>query len=50
VIREAPYRVTALLDIGSLRALVLAHRNEAEDHIWLLREDPGYFAEVVFEA
>lgn len=50
VIREAPYRVPALLDLGSLRALVLARRNEVEDHIWLLREDPGYFAEVVFEA
>jgi hypothetical protein len=29
---------------------VSARRGEAEDHIWLLREDPGYFAEVVAEA
>ncbi|KAF1919321.1 hypothetical protein BDU57DRAFT_491555 [Ampelomyces quisqualis] len=49
IIREAPYGIPAVLNIGRLRALVSARANEAEDHIWLLREDPSYFAEVVFE-
>jgi hypothetical protein len=49
IIREAPYRVPQHLDLGQLRRLVSARTNEAEDHIWLLREDPGYFAEIVFE-
>jgi hypothetical protein len=49
IIREDPYRVPQHLDLGRLRRLVSARTNEAEDHIWLLREDPGYFAEIVFE-
>jgi hypothetical protein len=50
VAREAPYRVPGLLDLGHLKALVSAHRVDAEDHIWMLREDPGYFAEIVTNA
>jgi hypothetical protein len=49
VIREAPYRVPQHMDLSRLRTLVSARTNAAEDHIWLLREDPSYFAEVVFE-
>jgi hypothetical protein len=47
--REAPYRVPARLDLILLYALVSACKGAAEDHIWLLREDPSYFAEVVQE-
>ncbi|KAH7075133.1 hypothetical protein FB567DRAFT_453048 [Paraphoma chrysanthemicola] len=47
--REASYQVPARLDLGRLRGLVSACRSSAEDHIWSLREDPGYFAEVVTE-
>jgi len=50
VVREAPYHITALLDLGCLQALAQARKTEAEDHIWLLREDPGYFTETVSDA
>ena len=46
---EAPYRVPADLDFRRLQAIVAAKRSAAEDHIWSLREDPGYFAEIVGE-
>ncbi|KAI4150585.1 MAG: hypothetical protein L6R39_002233 [Caloplaca ligustica] len=42
-IEEAPYRVPDPFDIARLRTFVVARRNEAEDHIWSLREDPSYF-------
>ena len=48
-VREAPYQLPARLDLGRLQGLVSACRNSAEDHIWSLREDPGYFSEVVQE-
>jgi hypothetical protein len=44
---EAPYRVPAHLDFGRLRAVIFAKRSAAGDHIWGLREDPGYFADFV---
>jgi len=44
---EAPYRVPALLDFNRLKALVDAKRASVEDHIRGLREDPGYFADVL---
>ena len=47
VAAEAPYRVPAHLDLQRLQSLVSARRSAAEDHIWALREDPSYFAEVV---
>lgn len=47
--REAPYREPALLNLNSLQGLVSAYKGAAEDHVWLLREDPSYFAEVVQE-
>lgn len=44
---EAPYRVPLHLDFERLRAIIAAKRSAAEDYIWGLREDPGYFAEIV---
>jgi hypothetical protein len=44
---EAPYRLPARLDFNRLKALVNAKRSSVEDHIRGLREDPGYFADVL---
>ncbi|KAE8389414.1 hypothetical protein BDV23DRAFT_157235 [Aspergillus alliaceus] len=46
---EAPYRLPASLDFSRLRSIVAAKRSAAEDHIWALREDPGYFADVLLD-
>ncbi|PGH35131.1 hypothetical protein GX50_02053 [[Emmonsia] crescens] len=40
---EAPYRVPANIDFERLLAVFAARRSAAVDHIWALREDPGYF-------
>ncbi|KAL8726818.1 MAG: hypothetical protein Q9181_005915 [Wetmoreana brouardii] len=48
-ISEAPFRVPDRFDIGRLRSFITAKRDEAEDHIWLLREDPAYFKNAVLE-
>ncbi|KAI4192151.1 MAG: hypothetical protein LQ348_003254 [Seirophora lacunosa] len=48
-IEEAPYKVQDALDLDRLRPFIVARRNEAEDYIWCLREDPSYFHEVVLE-
>lgn len=40
---EAPYRQPANLDFARLATLLAAKRDEAADHLWSLREDPGYF-------
>ncbi|KAK3713180.1 cell agglutination protein Mam3 [Vermiconidia calcicola] len=42
---EMPYRMPEKPDVNRLKYLVSARRAAAEDHIWLLREDPGYFVE-----
>lgn len=42
---EAPYRVPANIDFGRITSLLGAKRDEAEDHLWSLREDPGYYAD-----
>ncbi|KAF9308773.1 hypothetical protein BG003_010626 [Podila horticola] len=44
-----PYSVPAKLDLGRLRELIAAKRSAAEDHVWSLREDPGYFADAILE-
>lgn len=44
---EAPYRVPARSDFERLKTVVDARRSGAEDHIRSLREDPGYFADVL---
>ncbi|KAI4644696.1 uncharacterized protein J4E78_009515 [Alternaria triticimaculans] len=41
-----PYGVPAQLSFGRLRCLISSKVGELEDHIWALREDPGYFSEV----
>ncbi|KAI9933596.1 hypothetical protein MW887_008069 [Aspergillus wentii] len=46
---EAPYRIPGSLNLSRLQGIVAAKRSAAEDHIWSLREDPGYFAEVVLD-
>ncbi|PGH00959.1 hypothetical protein GX51_05508 [Blastomyces parvus] len=40
---ESPYRVPASIDFERLRAVIAARRSAAADHVWALREDPGYF-------
>ncbi|KAF9329977.1 hypothetical protein BG006_007034 [Podila minutissima] len=44
-----PYSMPAKLDLGRLRDLIAAKRSAAEDHMWSLREDPGYFADTILE-
>lgn len=44
---EAPYRLPAQLNFARLKALVSAKRSAAEDHVRSLREDPGYFSDIV---
>ncbi|KAB2101763.1 hypothetical protein AG0111_0g9460 [Alternaria gaisen] len=46
---EAPYRLPAHLDFDRLKAMASAERNSREDHLWSMREDPGYFAEAMQE-
>lgn len=46
---EAPYRVPAQFDLGRVESLLAAKVSAEEDHVWALREDPGYFAEHVLE-
>jgi hypothetical protein len=46
---EAPYRVPARLDFARIEALLGAKVASADDHIWQLREDPGYFIEQLHE-
>ncbi|KAH0363530.1 hypothetical protein KCU65_g7338, partial [Aureobasidium melanogenum] len=44
---DAPYQIPAQLDLSRLSSLVSAKRSAVADHIWLLREDPSYFADCV---
>ena len=44
---EAPYRVPQELDLERIKSLVSARRSAAEDHLWLLRDDPNYFLETL---
>ncbi|KAH0565252.1 hypothetical protein GP486_001349 [Trichoglossum hirsutum] len=46
---EAPYRLPANLDLRQLESLVAAKLSAVEDHVWALREDPGYFARTVLD-
>lgn len=39
------YQVPHAMDFDALRDLVEAKRGDCEDHIWALREDPGYLLE-----
>ena len=44
---EAPYRVSLQFDFQHLQRLVDSKRAEAEDDIWTIRQDPGFFQESV---
>ncbi|KAF8860574.1 hypothetical protein BDZ45DRAFT_672478 [Acephala macrosclerotiorum] len=46
---ESPYRQPAHLDFDRVRSMAASSRSAAEDHIWALREDPGYFYEMCIE-
>ncbi|KAH0342560.1 hypothetical protein KCU81_g5583, partial [Aureobasidium melanogenum] len=46
---DAPYQIPAQFDLSRLGSLVSAKRSAVADHIWLLREDPSYFADCVNE-
>lgn len=46
---EAPYGVPQALDIERLKTLVGGRRSSAEDHIWMLKENPAYFIETYKE-
>ena len=41
-----PYGVPGQLSFDRLRCVISSKVGELEDHIWALREDPGYFSEV----
>ncbi|POS76791.1 hypothetical protein DHEL01_v204824 [Diaporthe helianthi] len=41
---EAPYQVPKHVDFGRIESLLAAQESAAQDHLWTLREDPGYFA------
>lgn len=45
--QEAPYRLPAQLDLDRLKGIFAAKRSAASDHLWAMREDPGYFAEEI---
>ncbi|KAJ5912994.1 hypothetical protein N7504_001877 [Penicillium tannophilum] len=47
---ESPYRVPAQLNLHHVESLLAARASAAEDHLWALREDPGYFSKTLLEA
>jgi len=47
---EAPYSVPAHLNFKHLQGIIAGKHSAAIDHIWALREDPGYFADVIGDA
>lgn len=49
LVAEAPYRVPAEIDLGRIESLLAARLSAAEDHLWALREDPGYFLDTLLE-
>ncbi|GAP89947.2 hypothetical protein SAMD00023353_4400550 [Rosellinia necatrix] len=46
---EAPYRPPSQLDLARIELVLGGRLAAAEDHLWALREDPGYFAEQIIE-
>ena len=46
---EAPYMAPQALDLNRLIVVAGARRQSAEDHLWLLTEDPGYFIDSLKE-
>lgn len=49
VTTEGPYRKPTRLDLDRLLGLVAPKLSASDDHIWALREDPGYFGVVALE-
>ena len=47
---EAAYRVPDQVDMGRIESLIAAKRDRVADHLWSLREDPGYFNHEICEA
>ena len=45
ITEQAPYHLPTKLDLRHIVSLLAAREDAAEDHLWLLREDPSYFAE-----
>lgn len=45
--REIPYRLPASCDFDLLKSLVSSRLTEAQCHIQRMREDPGYFMDIV---
>lgn len=46
---ESPYRIPQALDLERLKVLVSGRRSSAEDHIWEMKQDPGYFIDTYRE-
>lgn len=46
---EAAYRPPSRLDMPRIQTLLVASASAAEDHLWALREDPDYFATIMFD-
>lgn len=46
---DACYQVPQKLNLARLRLLVGTRRAAAEDHLWLLKEDPAYFMDTLRE-
>ncbi|MCJ1332510.1 hypothetical protein MMC10_009203 [Thelotrema lepadinum] len=44
---ETPYTTPSALDVERLLSIIRAKLSAAEDHLWALREDPGFFAETI---
>jgi hypothetical protein len=45
----APYRNRGIIEIDRLQQYTGAAYNDAKDHVWMLREDPGYLAETILD-
>ncbi|KIW99134.1 uncharacterized protein Z519_00797 [Cladophialophora bantiana CBS 173.52] len=46
---EAPYRLPSKLDLSRVSSLLSAITIAKEDHLWSLREDPGYFQQCLLD-
>ncbi|KAI1108943.1 hypothetical protein F5Y14DRAFT_458873 [Nemania sp. NC0429] len=49
MVAEAPYRLPPQLDLARMERMLGGRLAAAEDHLWALREDPGYFLEQLTE-
>ncbi|KAI0004853.1 hypothetical protein F4779DRAFT_621201 [Xylariaceae sp. FL0662B] len=48
-ILEAPYRLPAEIEFTRLETVIAARLAAARDHVWSMREDPGYFSQALSE-